>query len=221
MKPYPGWVVDGNIFENTDKSGAQAGPLNVFNVRQASGGGYGTNYDAVITDVTYSHNVARNSCEGLEIATRAATDPGNGGGVALPLQRFWLHDNLLYNISTSNPGCSGVNKCATTVGSAANVFTGTATNFYCYFWSLGTRTEGLQRRRLRFDTRLHRRYKLQYSYLSYVRSYKSAFWRPSDLPHHPERAGGHFSEHRYTRQFGQHLHVEQHSGLDQSAALYA
>jgi hypothetical protein len=122
------WVVDGNIFENTDNSGGQRGPMTAFSPRQASGGNYGTNYNDIVADVTFSHNLERNSCQGPQASGRSNTSTGDGGGVSFGTQRTWLHDNLFYNIYEENPGCPGdTPSSAVTADYGGNQFTGTAT----------------------------------------------------------------------------------------------
>lgn len=101
-------VRDGNICENVDNSGGQNGTVAVINVRQTSGtGANGSNYQATINDITYTNEIDRNACEGLEIAGRSGP-LGNGGGVSYPLRRMLVGNDLEYNISKpSNPGCGG------------------------------------------------------------------------------------------------------------------
>jgi Putative Ig domain len=116
---------DGNICENVDNSGAQNGTVTVINVRQTSGtGANGNNYQATINDVTYTNEIDRNACEGIEIAARSG-DTTNGGGVAYPLRRISIGNVLEYNISMdANPGCGG-NKFGIQMASAGQSWKGT------------------------------------------------------------------------------------------------
>ncbi len=97
-------VFDGNIFENTDTSGGQQGPLGDWNVRNSSVG-FGTYYQATITDLTFSNNILRNSCQGFE-TDKSNASSGNGGGVSNGAYRMLFVNNLIYGVSTTNPGCS-------------------------------------------------------------------------------------------------------------------
>ena len=98
-------VLDGNIFENVDDSGAQNGTIISFKTAQNSGGAAGDNYWTIQTDTTITNNVLRNSCNGPSLGDRSA-GVGNGGGTSLPSQRLRYVNNLLYHVSTGNPGCN-------------------------------------------------------------------------------------------------------------------
>ncbi len=100
-------LVDGNIFENTDNSGAQNGTGFSFKTAQTSGGGMGTNYWTTLDNVTVTNNVGRNFCNGPSFGDRSDNTGSNGGGVSLPAQIFQVANNLVYNASTNNPGCAG------------------------------------------------------------------------------------------------------------------
>jgi hypothetical protein len=100
-------VLDGNIFENVDNSGAQNGTNYSFKTAQTSGGGLGTNYWTVLDNVTVTNNVGRNSCNGPSFGDRSDITGSNGGGVSLPSQLFNVVNNLGYNESTNGPGCAG------------------------------------------------------------------------------------------------------------------
>jgi hypothetical protein len=103
-------VFDGNIYENSDNSGGQLGVLIDFNVRNCSSGtGCGTptggqNYQFIISDFTVTHNVYRNGCEGLEWDKSSAN---SGAGVTYGIYRMLFAENLMYDVTTTNPGCSG------------------------------------------------------------------------------------------------------------------
>ncbi len=100
-------VLDGNIFENVDNSGAQNGTNYSFKTAQTSGGGLGTNYWTVLDNVTVTNNVGRNSCNGPSFGDRSDITGSNGGGVSLPSQLYYVVNNLGYNESTNGPGCAG------------------------------------------------------------------------------------------------------------------
>ena len=119
---------DGNICENVDNSGGQNGGLTDINIRQVSGtGATGTNYQATINDVTYTNEIDRNACEGIIVAGRSASSPGNGGGVSYPIKRMLIGNVLEYNISKpTNPGCGG-NTFGMQVASPGQTWKGTIT----------------------------------------------------------------------------------------------
>ena len=101
-------VVYGNIFDGSDNSGGQGGPLHDFNVRNSSATTYAgsNNYQAVISDITYQNNIARNGCEGFEVDS-SGSSLGNGGGVSFIPTRFSFANDLFYGVSANNPGCTG------------------------------------------------------------------------------------------------------------------
>jgi hypothetical protein len=122
------FLESGNIFENVDNSGGQAGILNDFDVRNNSGGTYatGNNYQAVISDVTAQNNIRRNGCEGFELGSSNSI-LGSGGGVSFILNRALFSNELLYNVTNSNPGCVGVNSVGIYLSSGLQQWHGTLT----------------------------------------------------------------------------------------------
>jgi hypothetical protein len=98
------YLYDGNINENVDGSGGQSG----IAISWKTDNGGGANYWIVNQDVTMTNTVMRNLCQGASWGFRSVTSSGNGGGVTLPTQNALLGNNLSYNVSTANPGCSGV-----------------------------------------------------------------------------------------------------------------
>jgi hypothetical protein len=97
-------VLDGNIIENVDGSGGQNGILMNYNVRACSAGIACEDYNNTITDVTQSDNVLRHGCYGI------GWDGGSGASsagisVALPMRRVLFQNNLIYDVSMTNPGC--------------------------------------------------------------------------------------------------------------------
>jgi hypothetical protein len=116
---------DGNICENVDNSGGQNGAITDINVRQTSGtGSTGTNYQATINDVTFTNEIDRNACDGIAIAARSASSPGNGGGSSYPIKRININNVLQYDITNTNPGCGG-DKFGIDMSSAGQTWKGT------------------------------------------------------------------------------------------------
>ena len=114
----------GNIFENSDNSGGQGGPIGDFNVRNTAAGGTGANYQSTLNDLTIGNNIWRNACEGLELSTSSFSATSNGGGVSFSLRRMDFFQSLIYNVSVSNPGCTGVNNEGFSITSASQQWTG-------------------------------------------------------------------------------------------------
>lgn len=111
---------DGNIIENSDNSGGQSGVLADWNVRQ-----FRTNYQNIIADATISNNIFRNGCEGIEF-NNSAPSQGSGGGIAFNMHRVSFSNNLLYNLTTANPGCVGVSPSQSLeTGNTGWIFQGT------------------------------------------------------------------------------------------------
>jgi hypothetical protein len=99
-------VLDGNIFENVDNSGAQNGTIISAKTAQTSGGALGGNYWTIQANSTITNNVMRNSCNGPTLGDRSDNTGSNGGGTSLPAEIYNYSNNLLYNVNTSNPGCN-------------------------------------------------------------------------------------------------------------------
>ena len=97
------YLYDGNINENIDNSGGQQG----ITVSWKTTNGGGTNYWIPNQNLTMTNNVMRNSCQGVSWGFRSVLDSGNGAGVTLPTTLGTISNNLTYNASISNPGCSG------------------------------------------------------------------------------------------------------------------
>lgn len=118
-------LYDGNILENADSSGGQGGPIADFNVRNCSGcGATKSNYQAIISDLTFTNNIGRNTCEGFEFDK---SDIGNGAGVTYGIYRAALKNNLFYNISDNNPNCTGYLQGVALENSTGNYWQGTVT----------------------------------------------------------------------------------------------
>lgn len=100
------YLYDGNINENVDNSGGQSGIAISWKTDNVSTG-TGTNYWILNQNVTMTNTVMRNLCHGASWGFRAANAAGNGGGVTLPTQNGLLQNNLSYNVSVTNPGCTG------------------------------------------------------------------------------------------------------------------
>ncbi len=102
-------VIDGNICENVDFTGAQGLLLSAKTDNVSSGvAGATGNYGFQTVDFTITNNVFRNSCNGSHIMAGSGSTAGNGGGVAYHPQRFFVQGNLTYGISVSNPGCGSI-----------------------------------------------------------------------------------------------------------------
>ncbi len=103
MKVANRYLYDGNINENVDNSGGQSGIAISWKTDNGNGG----NPWIVNQNVTVTNTVMRNLCQGGSWGFRAVTSSGNGGGVTFPTQLALWQNNLGYNISATNPGCSG------------------------------------------------------------------------------------------------------------------
>ena len=97
-------LMDGDIFENVDGSGGQSGPLADFDVRNCSActPELGNNYQTTISDLTFTNDIGRNTCEDFEL------DKSSGDiGVSYGIYRASFVNSLIYNVSATNPGCTG------------------------------------------------------------------------------------------------------------------
>jgi hypothetical protein len=128
LKEAVRFLAYGNIFRNVDNSGGQGGIMSDFDVRNNSGSSYatGNNYQAVISDLTFTSNIWSNGCEGLEFGSSNSAI-GDGGGVSFILNRALFSNNLLYNITNTNPGCTGVNSVGIYLSSGLQQWKGTIT----------------------------------------------------------------------------------------------
>jgi len=99
-------VLDGNIFENVDNSGAQFGITASFKTAQTSAGKYGDNYWTTQSDTTITNNIFRNACNGEALGQGDGLTDNNGGGTSMPAWKYFYANNLSYNISEQNPNCS-------------------------------------------------------------------------------------------------------------------
>ena len=100
------YLYDGNINENVDNSGGQSGIAISWKTDNCSAGTPCSNYWIVNQNVTMTNTVMRNLCQGASWGFRASTS-SSGGGVTLPTQMAVLQNNLSYNVSANNPGCTG------------------------------------------------------------------------------------------------------------------
>lgn len=100
------YLFDGNVVENVDNSGAQNGTIMSWKTAQTSSG-LGDNYWTVLSDTTVTNNILRNSCNGPNWGANSDVNSGTGGGIAFaPTRALWTN-NLLYNVSSNNPACTG------------------------------------------------------------------------------------------------------------------
>ena len=97
---------DGNINENIDNSGGQSGIIESWKTNNNSSAA-GQNYFIVMQHLTHTNGIGRNGCNGPSWGFRAVTDSGNGGGVTGTTSLAVIQNNLDYNVSSANPGCSG------------------------------------------------------------------------------------------------------------------
>jgi hypothetical protein len=110
LKNAQRYLFDGNIVENVDNSGAQNGTNISFKTANQSSDANGQNYGLTEANTTITNNVLRNSCNGPSLGDRSQNDFSttlNGNGVTFAPQNYLVEDNLLYGISTNNPGCKG------------------------------------------------------------------------------------------------------------------
>jgi hypothetical protein len=91
-------LLDGNIAEYVDLSGAQNGQCFTLTPRNCSGGAVCDNYQAVLQDVTVTNNICRHALTGIQTASRSNYPGGNGGGATAPLRRVSVSNNLFYDL---------------------------------------------------------------------------------------------------------------------------
>ncbi|MGA7220428.1 MAG: hypothetical protein WBX38_19085 [Candidatus Sulfotelmatobacter sp.] len=99
-------IVDGNIVENVDNSGGQNGPYADWKSVNTSVG-TGTNYQSLTANITITNNIFRNACNGTQMEAKS-----NGAAASLSYPSFGMYNitfqnDLFYNATESNPGCSG------------------------------------------------------------------------------------------------------------------
>lgn len=103
------YLMDGNIFENVDNSGAQNGTTISFKTDNNSSVNPVSNYWVIDENTTITNNLLRNSCNGPSLGYRSNSAGGDGGGIAFPTQLQTYANNLLYGYDVNNvPGCQGV-----------------------------------------------------------------------------------------------------------------
>lgn len=113
----------GNILENTDNAGAQSGPLFLAQPLNNSSGTLSQNYQTTYHDLAFGYNVARNSCDAVILQRSDDTN----GGVGYVMHHTWFYQNLFYNVSHSNPGCSSATNQALSPSSGGQQWQGTIT----------------------------------------------------------------------------------------------
>jgi hypothetical protein len=94
----------GNIMENVDGSGGQGGAFGDLNAVNDSCG-MGTNYQAIVSDITDVSNIWRNSCEGIESVRSSGLVVG---GVNFGTRRWEESQSLFYNTNATQYGCTQV-----------------------------------------------------------------------------------------------------------------
>ena len=109
MKVGERYLMDGNIFENVDNSGAQNGTTISTKTDNNSSSNSVSNYWVIDENTTITNNLLRNSCNGPSLGYRSNSVGGDGGGIAFPTQLQIYANNLLYGYGVSLvPGCAGV-----------------------------------------------------------------------------------------------------------------
>jgi hypothetical protein len=124
------WIIIGNIFENVDNSGGQSGPTGSFKVVNSSGGtaqnpAYGNFYWNTTNNMYQSGNIARNTCDAEAIQGKS-NGIGAGDGATLGVFNLLFTQELIYNVTVTNPLCNG-NHFAWDIGSAPVQWNGTVT----------------------------------------------------------------------------------------------
>jgi hypothetical protein len=99
-------LMDGNIFENVDNSGAQNGTAFSVKVNNCSAGILCDNYWFTSLNVTMTNNIIRGACSGPSLGFRSDPTSNAGGGVSLATGHYLYSNNLMYNISNTTGGCS-------------------------------------------------------------------------------------------------------------------
>ncbi len=118
------WVVEGNINENIDNSGAQSGNNALYRVTNSSVG-QGDNYQGITGNIFLHSNIYRNSCSGPGVAGRSDFVTSNGGGASYGTSHVWFQNDLLYQISVdTGPGCTASSTYGFTVGSGVVQWSG-------------------------------------------------------------------------------------------------
>jgi hypothetical protein len=123
----------GNIYRSVDNSGGQSGLILSRTVRNSSSA-YGANYNTTLNNLIHGNNLWLDGCEGVTVDTSDGTGSGGGAGYAANL--LWFTNNLGFNLSGSNPGCSGVSPVSfLQVDSSGQAWQGTNTcaNGVCTF----------------------------------------------------------------------------------------
>jgi hypothetical protein len=94
-------LVDGNIIEYSDTSGAQSGQCVETNPRSCAASLRCDNPQDIVQSLTISNNICRHGLSGMNIINRSGY-PSNGGGVAPPQRYVNISNNLLYDLGNSN-----------------------------------------------------------------------------------------------------------------------
>ncbi len=99
-------IVDGNIVENVDNTGGQNGPYGDWKSINTSGG-IGTNYDSLTANITVTNNIFRNTCNGIQMEAKSNGAAGSLSYPSFGMYNVTFQNDLFYNATESNPGCSG------------------------------------------------------------------------------------------------------------------
>lgn len=106
MKGCNRCLFDGNILENSDDSGGQLGRISGMSVRACSTG-ICDDYLQTTQNITFSNNILRHGCRGWELDPGSGNS-GSGYSAAIPGRNDLYFNDLIYDISLANPGCSTV-----------------------------------------------------------------------------------------------------------------
>ena len=90
----------GNLFQDSSLDGGQDGIIRSYSTRNNSSG-FGSNYQAVIHDVTDEYNIYRHGCEGGDVSHSDDTN-GNGGGMSFAPRLVSWNNDLWYDLSAYN-----------------------------------------------------------------------------------------------------------------------
>jgi hypothetical protein len=96
-------VDDGNIYENVDNTGAQAGIAASWKTAGLEGF-----YWLLQQNLTSTNSIVRNTCQGFSWGARSQTNNSDHGPLTLPVKFALFSNNLTYGVSLQNPGCSSV-----------------------------------------------------------------------------------------------------------------
>jgi hypothetical protein len=105
MKEGNRYVIQGNIIENVDNTGAQDGKAALRRVSNASSGSGGANYWNINANDYEAGNIYRNDCTGIGMQGRSDAT-SDGLGASFGMTNVLFQNDLMYGVSyDNNPGC--------------------------------------------------------------------------------------------------------------------